>query len=193
VKCRSLTSDSSSRRPVGSPCESDDDCLYGQCTNKICTAPVLLCPTNIPGECVSASLLLSVLPSLSLFLRLSSSSSYCVSLPLLPPFWCAYRFLTLHSPPYLFIPIPIPHLFLTLSTTFLPPFLPPSLTLSFYTPIQEQYVPRMEHANTLILRVTFCLFVLSSMCAVPCLALVITDSEGRTALSTAPCSMPETV
>ena len=59
MRCRSLTSDSSTRRPVGSSCESDDDCLYGQCTNKTCTAPALLCPTNIPGAyfvCVSICL-----------------------------------------------------------------------------------------------------------------------------------------
>ena len=85
VRCRSLTSDISTRRPIGSSCESDDDCLYGQCTNKICAAPVLLCPTNIPGEYVL---------SLSLPLPLS-------------PFWCAYHFLTLPTPPYVSISAPL--------------------------------------------------------------------------------------
>ena len=132
MKCRSLTSDSGSRRPVGSPCESDDDCLYGQCTNKICTAPVLLCPTNIPGEYFSASPLLSVLLSLSLLLRLYSSSKsflVCIVVPdsLQSP-------LSLHSNPH---PTSLTHP-LTYLPTYLPTFLP-SFLPSFLHALIHQY------------------------------------------------------
>jgi hypothetical protein len=34
---------------IGEMCEEDGDCIYQQCTNSVCTAPSLQCPSNIDG------------------------------------------------------------------------------------------------------------------------------------------------
>jgi len=51
-KCFNSTSTEGS---IGSNCESDNDCLYGHCSNTTssCVAPLQLCPTNIIGSICS--------------------------------------------------------------------------------------------------------------------------------------------
>ena len=48
VICRNASS--SAYGAIGSPCTINSDCLYGQCTNNVCTAPILQCPTSILGK-----------------------------------------------------------------------------------------------------------------------------------------------
>lgn len=38
-----------SRTLLTTACSAGSDCLYGQCTNNICTTPDLLCPTSVIG------------------------------------------------------------------------------------------------------------------------------------------------
>ena len=38
-----------SRTLLTTTCSAGSDCLYGQCTNNLCTTPDLLCPTNVIG------------------------------------------------------------------------------------------------------------------------------------------------
>ena len=40
---------------IGSPCTISSDCLYGQCTNNVCSAPNLQCPTSILGKSLQQS------------------------------------------------------------------------------------------------------------------------------------------
>ena len=35
---------------LGAKCNSDDECMYGKCTENECVAPPLLCPTNLFGK-----------------------------------------------------------------------------------------------------------------------------------------------
>lgn len=47
IECRNtLSTVKSTRGSINSPCLTNSDCLYRQCTNQICTPPALLCPTN---------------------------------------------------------------------------------------------------------------------------------------------------
>ena len=39
---------------VGTTCVTSTNCLYGLCLMGVCAAPVLTCPTNLPGTCVTA-------------------------------------------------------------------------------------------------------------------------------------------
>ena len=53
VLCRTAPSTNDfkirSRTLLTTTCSADSDCLYGQCTNNICTTPDLLCPTSAIG------------------------------------------------------------------------------------------------------------------------------------------------
>lgn len=37
------------RGAIGAACSVGSDCLYGLCTSSVCTAPILPCPTAVPG------------------------------------------------------------------------------------------------------------------------------------------------
>jgi hypothetical protein len=51
---------------LGSKCNSDDECMYGDCTENECVAPPLLCPTILFGKYIfTLSSLLRQLPNIT--------------------------------------------------------------------------------------------------------------------------------
>jgi hypothetical protein len=53
VICRPKSSSTALSGAVNTTCASGSDCFYGQCTNNICTAPKLQCPTSKLGSVCS--------------------------------------------------------------------------------------------------------------------------------------------
>ena len=53
TKCLNATSSPSLAAAVGASCLSDSQCRYGLCTNNVCTAPKLLCPSSVVGTVCS--------------------------------------------------------------------------------------------------------------------------------------------
>ena len=50
VICRNTSSAAAPIGDIGSTCRISSDCLYGQCTGNVCTAPILECPTSVFGK-----------------------------------------------------------------------------------------------------------------------------------------------
>jgi hypothetical protein len=75
VKCRNMSSKADLAGVIGSSCNVGSDCLYGECTSNVCSAPLQKCP-SVNGESQERSLsqFVSLLYSTLLYSTLGFSS-----------------------------------------------------------------------------------------------------------------------
>jgi hypothetical protein len=75
VKCRNMSSKADLAGVIGSSCNIGSDCLYGECTSNVCSAPLQKCP-SVNGESQERSLsqFVSLLYSTLLYSTLGFSS-----------------------------------------------------------------------------------------------------------------------
>lgn len=65
---------------LGSKCNANDECMYGDCSENVCVAPPLLCPTNSAGEYMFYPVILTSSSHFSYsLLRLTTSSRHLPS------------------------------------------------------------------------------------------------------------------
>lgn len=50
--CYNATSAIVVRGAIDAVCSQDSDCLYSLCSDNVCAAPALLCPTAVSGTCI---------------------------------------------------------------------------------------------------------------------------------------------
>ena len=75
---------------VGTVCSTDSDCLYGLCTNGVCVAPPLLCPTTVPGTFWYSNFSSSFFRSIFLFSLFRFSSLAYLCYPICCPIFLLY-------------------------------------------------------------------------------------------------------